>query len=144
VSGTGVAPRAVTKDDVLNAGNGSGNGASRSPPARRKTLRGTRRDARQSDGREPRGADRVPRSERLPSTTLDAKRKAINAALKERGLKTSFTHLIAWAIVEATKDFPVMVRHLRRTRRQTDRDRGTGRSTSASPSTSPAKTAPTA
>jgi multifunctional 2-oxoglutarate metabolism enzyme len=42
--------------------------------------------------------------------TLDAKRKAINLVLKERGLKVSFTHLVAWAIVEATKDFPVMVR----------------------------------
>ncbi len=42
--------------------------------------------------------------------TLDAKRKAINAVLKERGLKVSFTHLVAWAIVEAVKDFPVMVR----------------------------------
>jgi 2-oxoglutarate decarboxylase len=42
--------------------------------------------------------------------TLDAKRKAINVVLKERGLKVSFTHLVAWAIVEATKDFPVMVR----------------------------------
>jgi 2-oxoglutarate dehydrogenase E1 component len=42
--------------------------------------------------------------------TLDAKRKAINSVLKARGLKVSFTHLVAWAIVEATKDFPVMVR----------------------------------
>src|SRR6201746_922925 len=42
--------------------------------------------------------------------TLDAKRKAINAQLKDRGLKTSFTHLVAWAIVEATKEIPVMVR----------------------------------
>jgi 2-oxoglutarate dehydrogenase E1 component len=42
--------------------------------------------------------------------TLDAKRKAINSVLKERGLKVSFTHLVAWAIVEATKQFPVMVR----------------------------------
>jgi 2-oxoglutarate dehydrogenase E1 component len=42
--------------------------------------------------------------------TLDAKRKAINSVLKERGLKVSFTHLVAWAIVEATKDFPVMTR----------------------------------
>ncbi len=31
--------------------------------------------------------------------TLDAKRKAINLVLKERGLKVSFTHLVAWAIV---------------------------------------------
>jgi len=42
--------------------------------------------------------------------TLDAKRKAINSVLKERGLKVSFTHLVAWAIVEAAKDFPVMTR----------------------------------
>ncbi|MGN6586792.1 MAG: 2-oxo acid dehydrogenase subunit E2, partial [Solirubrobacterales bacterium] len=42
--------------------------------------------------------------------TLDAKRKAINSVLKERGLKVSFTHLVAWAIVQATKEFPVMVR----------------------------------
>jgi multifunctional 2-oxoglutarate metabolism enzyme len=42
--------------------------------------------------------------------TLDAKRKAINAVLKDRGLKVSFTHLVAWAIVEAAKDFPVMTR----------------------------------
>ena len=42
--------------------------------------------------------------------TLDAKRKAINGVLNERGLKVSFTHLVAWAIVQAAKDFPVMVR----------------------------------
>src|SRR5690606_31672145 len=42
--------------------------------------------------------------------TLDAKRKAINTVLKDRGLKVSFTHLVAWAIVQACKDFPVMVR----------------------------------
>ena len=35
----------------------------------------------------------------LAVDTLDAKRKAINGALKERGMKVSFTHLIAWAIV---------------------------------------------
>ena len=42
--------------------------------------------------------------------TLDAKRKAINEQLKERGLKVSFTHLIAWAIVEAAREWPVMTR----------------------------------
>ncbi len=46
----------------------------------------------------------------LPVDTLDAKRKALNGALKERGLKVSFTHLIAWAIVEATREWPVMGR----------------------------------
>jgi 2-oxoglutarate dehydrogenase E1 component len=42
--------------------------------------------------------------------TLDAKRKALNGQLKERGLKVSFTHLIAWAIVQAAVEWPVMVR----------------------------------
>ena len=42
--------------------------------------------------------------------TLDAKRKALNGQLKERGLKVSFTHLIAWAIVRAAKEWPVMAR----------------------------------
>ena len=42
--------------------------------------------------------------------TLDAKRKAINGLLKERGMKVSFTHLVAWAIVQAAKEHPVMTR----------------------------------
>src|SRR5690606_12619027 len=46
----------------------------------------------------------------LPVDTLDAKRKALNGALAERGIKISFTHLIAWAIVEAAKEWPVMTR----------------------------------
>ena len=36
--------------------------------------------------------------------TLDARRKALKAA----GQKLSFTHLIAWAIVQAWRDIPVM------------------------------------
>src|ERR671933_1323267 len=36
--------------------------------------------------------------------TLDARRRA----LKEAGRKLSFTHLIAWAIVQAARDMPVM------------------------------------
>jgi multifunctional 2-oxoglutarate metabolism enzyme len=46
----------------------------------------------------------------LAVDTLDAKRKALNAILKERGMKVSFTHLIAWAIVKAAGDWPVMGR----------------------------------
>jgi 2-oxoglutarate dehydrogenase E1 component len=42
--------------------------------------------------------------------TLDAKRKALNGLLKERGMKVSFTHLVAWAIVGAAKEHPVMTR----------------------------------
>src|SRR3954453_2979516 len=46
----------------------------------------------------------------VPVDTLDAKRKAINGVLKERGMKVSFTHLVAWAIVQAAKEWPVMAR----------------------------------
>src|SRR5262249_14053545 len=42
--------------------------------------------------------------------TLDAKRRALNGILNERGMKISFTHLIAWAIVQAAKEWPVMTR----------------------------------
>src|SRR5262249_59512145 len=44
----------------------------------------------------------------LAVDTLDAKRKALNEVLKERGMKVSFTHLIAWAIVKAAREWPVM------------------------------------
>src|SRR5690349_303992 len=46
----------------------------------------------------------------LPVDVLDAKRRAINGVLKERGMKVSFTHLVAWAIVKAAEDWPVMGR----------------------------------
>ena len=40
--------------------------------------------------------------------TLDVRRKALNAQLAPSGKKISFTHLIAFAIVQAVKQFPVM------------------------------------
>ncbi|HKH22489.1 MAG TPA: multifunctional oxoglutarate decarboxylase/oxoglutarate dehydrogenase thiamine pyrophosphate-binding subunit/dihydrolipoyllysine-residue succinyltransferase subunit, partial [Solirubrobacterales bacterium] len=46
----------------------------------------------------------------LAVDTLDAKRKALNEILKDRGMKVSFTHLIAWAIVKAAQEWPVMGR----------------------------------
>jgi 2-oxoglutarate decarboxylase len=46
----------------------------------------------------------------LAVDTLDAKRKALNGVLKERGLKVSYTHLIAWAIVRAATEWPSMAR----------------------------------
>ena len=46
----------------------------------------------------------------LAVDTLDAKRKALNAVLKERGMKVSFTHLVAWAIVKAAEEWRVMGR----------------------------------
>ena len=44
----------------------------------------------------------------IHATTLDARRKALNAQLAASGKKISFTHLIGYAIVQAAKRFPVM------------------------------------
>ena len=44
----------------------------------------------------------------ISATTLDARRKALNAQLAATGKKSSFTHLIGYAIVQAAKRFPVM------------------------------------
>ena len=46
----------------------------------------------------------------LPVDVLDAKRKALNGVLKDRGMKVSFTHLVAWAIVKAALEWRVMAR----------------------------------
>ena len=98
----------VTKEDVMAAADGAGNGAA---PAVG--------EARQLRGAAAMLANAMDKSRAVPTATsfrtiavdtLDAKRKAINSVLKDRGLKVSFTHLVAWAIVQATKDFPVMVR----------------------------------
>ena len=75
----------------------------------------------------------------LAVDTLDAKRKALNGVLKERGMKVSFTHLIAWAIVKAAQEWPVMGRVLRGDRRQAHRRSRRARSTSGSRSTSSAR-----
>ena len=75
----------------------------------------------------------------LPVDILDAKRKAINGALKDRGMKVSFTHLIAWAIVRAANEWPVMGRSYAEARRQAARGRAPAASTSGSRSTSSAR-----
>ncbi|MFL5872424.1 MAG: multifunctional oxoglutarate decarboxylase/oxoglutarate dehydrogenase thiamine pyrophosphate-binding subunit/dihydrolipoyllysine-residue succinyltransferase subunit [Solirubrobacterales bacterium] len=109
VSGSGHGAK-VTKDDVLAAGHGGGNGASAG------VAQG---EAKQLRGAAAMLANAMDESRQVPTATsfrtiavdtLDAKRRAINAVLKDRGLKVSFTHLVAWAIVRATKDFPVMTR----------------------------------
>ncbi|HEU5106849.1 MAG TPA: multifunctional oxoglutarate decarboxylase/oxoglutarate dehydrogenase thiamine pyrophosphate-binding subunit/dihydrolipoyllysine-residue succinyltransferase subunit [Solirubrobacterales bacterium] len=108
VKGSGPGAK-VTKDDVLQA-NGGGNGAAAAP---------AQGEAKQLRGAAAMLANAMDESRAVPTATsfrtiavdtLDAKRKAINSVLKERGLKVSFTHLIAWAIVQATKELPVMVR----------------------------------
>src|ERR1700761_5242168 len=99
----------VTKEDVLGGENG-GNGAAPAPTAgEEKQLRGPAAMlAKAMD--ESRAVPTATSFRTIAVDTLDAKRRAINAQLKERGLKTSFTHLVAWAIVEAAKETPVMVR----------------------------------
>src|SRR5437667_5937943 len=47
----------------------------------------------------------------ISATTLDARRKALNAQLAASGKKISFTHLIGYAIVQAAKHFPIMTHH---------------------------------
>src|SRR4051794_39499128 len=109
VSGSGPGAK-VTKDDVLAAGDGGGNGAQAAP---------AHGEAKQLRGAAAMLANAMDESRAVPTATsfrtiavdtLDAKRKAINGVLKDRGLEVSFTHLVAWAIVEATREFPVMVR----------------------------------
>ena len=108
ISGSGPGAK-VTKDDVL-AADGGGNGAGAA------AVKG---EAKQLRGAAAMLANAMDESRAVPTATsfrtiavdtLDAKRKAINSVLKDRGLKVSFTHLVAWAIVQATRDFPVMVR----------------------------------
>jgi multifunctional 2-oxoglutarate metabolism enzyme len=104
IQGTGPGSK-VTKEDVL----GAGNGASPAPAGKEKQLRGPAAMlAKAMD--ESRAVPTATSFRTIAVDTLDAKRKAINSVLKDRGLKVSFTHLIAWAIVQAAKEFPVMVR----------------------------------
>ncbi len=99
----------VTKDDVLAAADG-GNGAAVAPVAgEEKQLRGPAAMLAQAMG-ESREVPTATSFRTVAVDTLDAKRKALNGQLNERGLKVSFTHLIAWAIVQAAKEWPVMAR----------------------------------
>jgi multifunctional 2-oxoglutarate metabolism enzyme len=111
IRGTGVNGK-ITKADVLAAADGKGNGAAPIPTVTEgeaKPLRGPAAmlAAAMNDSRSMPTATSF---RTLPVDTLDAKRKVINAALKERGMKVSFTHLIAWAIVRAWQEWPVMGR----------------------------------
>src|SRR3954452_13753313 len=104
----------VTKADVLAAANG-GDGATATAPrpapsAREaKPLRGPAGMLAQAMN-ESRSMPTATSFRTLPVDTLDAKRRALNAVLKERGTKVSFTHLVAWAIVQAATEWQVMGR----------------------------------
>src|SRR4051812_36762774 len=104
----------VTKADVLAAANG-GDGAT-AAPVRPSPVAGEAKPLRGPAGmlaqamNESRSMPTATSFRTLPVDVLDAKRRALNGALKERGMKVSFTHLIAWAIVRAAEDWPVMGR----------------------------------
>ena len=111
VPGTGSGGR-ITKQDVLAAADGDASSAP--PPATGETpaapaeatttpLRGPAATAVRFMN-ESRSIPTATSFRTLPVATLDARRKT----LKEAGQKLSFTHLIAWAIVKAVEELPVM------------------------------------
>ena len=112
VAGSGPGSK-VTKEDVIAAADGGGNGAAPTAAAasagEAKVLRGPAAMlAKAMD--ESREVPTATSFRTIAVDTLDAKRKALNKVLNERGMKISFTHIVAWAIAQAAKDFPVMVR----------------------------------
>ena len=110
VKGSGPGAK-VTKEDVIAAANGGGDGAAAAAPAQgeAKPLRGPAAMLAQAMN-ESREVPTATSFRTIAVDTLDAKRKALNGVLKERGMKVSFTHLVAWAIVKAAEDWPVMTR----------------------------------
>jgi 2-oxoglutarate decarboxylase len=111
VAGSGPGAK-VTKEDVLTAaGDGAGRTAAApaAPAGEEKQLRGPAAMLAQAMG-ESREVPTATSFRTIAVDTLDAKRKALNGLLKERALKVSFTHLIAWAIAQAAKEWPVMAR----------------------------------
>jgi len=104
VAGSGPGAK-VTKEDVLAAGNGAAPAAT----GEEKALRGPAATLAQLMD-ESREMPTATSFRTVAVDTLDAKRKALNGLLKERGMKVSFTHLVAWAIVQAAKEHPVMAR----------------------------------
>src|SRR5512143_2414677 len=107
VRGTGLGGK-ITKSDVLSAEPG-GDGAAPAAEGEAKPLRGPAATLAKIMN-ESRSIPTATSFRELAVDTLDAKRKALNEVLKERGMKVSFTHLIAWAIVKAAQEWPVMAR----------------------------------
>ncbi len=104
ISGSGPGGK-VTKADVIAASDGSA-----APAGEEKVLRGPAGMlAKAMD--ESRSIPTATSFRTIAVDTLDAKRKGLNGALAERGMKVSFTHLVAWAIVKAAVKWPVMTRH---------------------------------
>ncbi len=107
VTGSGPGGK-VTKADVLAAGNGSAPAVAASA-GEAKPLRGPAAMLAEAMN-QSRDVPTATSFRTVPVDVLDAKRKALNGVLKDRGMKVSFTHLIAWAIVKAATEWPVMGR----------------------------------
>ena len=121
VRGTGIGGR-ITKADVLAADGGDG-AQTQARPSTDLAAPGREAEEAASDDvlRGPAGmlAKAMNESLAIPTATsfrtlavdtLDAKRKALNTALKEHGMKVSFTHLVAWAMTRAATEWNVMTR----------------------------------
>ena len=111
VKGSGPSGK-VTKADVLAAADGGGQAPAAAAAAMAgevKPLRGAAAMLAQAMN-ESRSMPTATSFRTLPVDVLDAKRKALNGVLKDRGMKVSFTHLVAWAIVHAATEWPVMAR----------------------------------
>ena len=98
VNGSGPGAK-VTKEDVLAAAE-HGNGAPAGGEA--KPLRGPAAMLASAMD-ESREVPTATSFRTIAVDTLDAKRKALNGILNERGMKVSFTHIVAWAIVQAAR-----------------------------------------
>jgi len=109
VAGSGRGAK-VTKEDVVAAANGEVPAVSAvAPVGEEKALRGPAAMLAQAMD-ESKEVPTATSFRTIAVDTLDAKRKALNAQLNERGMKVSFTHLVAWAIVQAARRHPVMTR----------------------------------
>jgi multifunctional 2-oxoglutarate metabolism enzyme len=102
ISGTGPRGR-VTKEDVLAAVEGNGAPAAEAAAGETKPIRGPAATLVKFMN-DSRSIPTATSFRTLPVDVLDARRKELKAS----GKKLSFTHLIAWAIVQAARDMPVM------------------------------------
>jgi multifunctional 2-oxoglutarate metabolism enzyme len=108
IKGSGAGGKIVKADVIAAEGNGAAPAAA-TAPGEAKPLRGPAAMLAQAMN-ESREIPTATSFRTVPVDTLDAKRKALNGVLKDRGMKVSFTHLVAWAIVKAAEEFPVMGR----------------------------------
>jgi 2-oxoglutarate dehydrogenase E1 component len=109
VSGSGAGGRVMKADVLAAAESGNGAAATASVEGEANVLRGPAGMLAKAM-EDSRSIPTATSFRTLAVDTLDAKRKALNGALSDRGMKVSFTHLIAWAIVEAGKQWPAMAR----------------------------------